>query len=170
MLERRSANHSYLYVCRICKGGRAAAAAAANAAMSPRFNEDSNDNWATEVDPLAITSTSSNASGGSGGTSLAVTSSEFENGRLGLGKGKPMAAVLASGGKRGRRGGGYGFVGRPRSGMGYAPIGGAVGWKGSGGGPNKPGIVGSKKRVGDIRRRGRQSKIRGMVGLQARAD
>ena len=93
------------------------------------------------------------------------------------GKGKPMTAMAPIGGKRGRRG--YGIVGR---GGRAGPVGAgnnAMSPTGAGtsaltaaaaaikgGGPNKPGVISSKKRANEARRRGRQPKIRGMVGLQ----
>lgn len=151
MIERRASNHNYVYVCKFCKAnpggvasggfnGRSAAAAVGYSSPS-RYNDDSNEPWEDGSSPLH--------------------QSDFENGRLlGIGKGKPMAVL---GGKRGRRGAaagmGYG-VGRP-------PRQGAYGlaWRNATGAINKPG---SKKRpvVEVIRRRGRQPKGRGMVGLQ----
>ena len=110
---------------------------------------------------------------------------------MGVGKGKPFAA-LAQSGKRRR----FGIVGRPRGGG--VPV--VTNWKGQV--ANKPteittstvtvptptpptptptptptsttsvtlattlASIATKKRLGDVRRKGRQPKIRGMVGLQ----
>lgn len=155
-----------MYICRICKsggGGRASSASLpiqGNSSSSPsRYNEDSNDNWSLDD----ISPSSSGAAAAAAAAAAGTYAGDYESsGRMGLGKGKPML-----GGKRGRRG--FGYVGRPR-GM-YSPLGAGSsgGWKG--GSPTKPGSVGigSKKR-GDMRRRGRQPKIRGMVGLQVRRN
>lgn len=82
-------------------------------------------------------------------------------------RGKPL---IVSFGKRGRRGTFTYGAGRPKGG-GQSPIHGSIGWKGNGsGGPNKPGVLMSMKKraalASEARRRGRQPKIRGMVGLQ----
>ena len=145
ILERRANQHNYMYVCKICKGHPRPASATSSSPS--RFNEDSNDaSWDGSYENL-------NLSGGIGfdGTE---NGGFGPGGRMGIGKGKPMAALS---GKRGRRG--FAMAGRPRVGSNGSP----TGWKG---GPNKPGGVGMKKRVGEVRRRGRQPKIRGMVGLQ----
>eukprot|EP00094_Tigriopus_californicus_P002578 TCALIF_02490-PA protein Name:"Similar to Kmt2c Histone-lysine N-methyltransferase 2C (Mus musculus)" AED:0.04 eAED:0.11 QI:0/0.63/0.25/1/0.81/0.66/12/0/2215 len=155
ILEKRLNQPSYLYVCKICKApprpSAVATAALASGSQSPKFDDNSNDGEDS------------------------MSGMDFENGRMGIGKGKPMAM----GGKRGRRGT-FGFMGgrsTSRGGGNCSPSGGnnscgssPVGWKGV---PNKPAMttttpmpIGAKARVNEVRRRGRQPKIRGMVGLQ----
>lgn len=128
---------------------------------------------------------------GDGGSDAGEDSVPTARSIVGIGKGKPFAAALAqqaaASGKRKR----FGFVGRPRGGG----VGGGNGipmvtnWKGQA--ANKPGDGGStpvtsgsssgtpstalasiatKKRLSEVRRRGRQPKIRGMVGLQVRSN
>lgn len=166
--EQAMSNLAYRYMCRVCKSGGPSRAAAitANSSSSPsRFNDDSNDNWS--VDDVSPSSSGGAAAGAlvpgsAAAAAAAAAAGDYDNLRMGLGKGKPMSVL---GGKRGRRG--YGMAGRPRSGSAYSPLGAGTSGAWKGGGPSKPGVVGSKKgRVGDLRRRGRQPKIRGMVGLQ----
>jgi hypothetical protein len=137
-----------------------------------RQNEDSSsDAWGADEYGGASPSSSS---GGASAAYAGYAAGDFETMRMGLGKGKPMSVL---GGKRGRRGFAFG-AGRPRSG--YSPVGaGSSGsWKGGAsalgvagpGGVTKPGLLGAKKRSGEMRRRGRQPKIRGMVGLQVRGE
>jgi hypothetical protein len=144
-----------MFVCKICKGQpRGAAAIASSNVAALTYNDDSNDcSWEDgDLDAIA----------------------PGVVGRVGgmHGKGKPMAFP----GKRGRRGFGMvgaGGFGRSRSyagstpGYPVVPVG--------GGGPNKPSAMSTKKRAAEalaaaaaVRRRGRQPKIRGMVGLQVR--
>ncbi len=162
VLEKRAAQYNYMYVCKMCKtqqsraaavahqsgaaaGGSASAAAAAAVAGALGFNEDSNDgNWED-----------GDMEGRAGGS--------------GFGKGKPMVAFP---GKRGRRGA-YGLAGGFMRSRSYPATNAGVSGASGVGGVNKPGVagvVGTKKRgaveAAVVRRRGRQPKIRGMVGLQ----
>ena len=150
-------NNRGRYVCRICKSSQrsqtmaAATSASSNASMSPRLGDD-NSNDAEDF----------MAAAGSGGS--AFLSDGFENGRVGIGKGKPMAmGAPGSLGKRGRRGG-YGFMARSRGGgnsPGHTSSSSPLGWKGTG-----MSSISAKQRANEARRRGRQPKVRGMVGLQ----
>jgi len=169
VIERRATNPSYIYICRACKSPPSSSTAAAltgralpaltNSSPS-RLNEDSNDTWG--ADEFGGASPSSSSGGGASASFASYSSGDLETIRMGLGKGKPMSVL---GGKRGRRG--FGQAGRPRGS--YSPIGAGnsgtqPAWKMAG--MSKPGLLSSKKRSGEIRRRGRQPKIRGMVGLQ----
>ena len=191
-LESKRFNHS-AYVCKICRTGSrsgggssssSSAAATAGSSSSTALatlssasvkDEDSNDTWPTSMDV-----------------------DEYDNGRLGIGKGKPMAMGA---GKRGRRG--FGMVGRPRvaggliAGLGasssvtivgtsateraaalaLAGSSGAAAGGASGGVPGTPGFISKpgqnlaeKRRSGEVRRRGRQPKIREMVGLSVSSE
>lgn len=165
VLEKRVSQLNYMFVCRICKsGGRSAATPALG------FNDDSNDASWEDMD---------NDSGGGGGT-LSLGRSISYGGGAGFGggaggvgmqgKGKPLSAFPATSpaGKRGRRGylgmgGAAGAYARSRSYAGGSPYYGASSAGAGGGvdGPNKRGVEAAA-----ARRRGRQPKIRGMVGLQ----
>ena len=185
ILEKRVSQLNYMFVCRICKsGGRSMSTPGTPTSSSALgYNDDSNDaNW-EDMDDI-----------GSGGGTLSLGRSFCGSGvgggggivggggsSGGQGKGKPMAAFPAVGGKRGRRG--YFGMGpgstsvstsavsfaRSRSYMGGSPYFAASPTCAGTDGPNKPG-TGMKKRggveVASARRRGRQPKIRGMVGLQ----
>ncbi len=187
MAEKRLVQYNYVYVCRICKnrhnksscGQAAASPSVASGEASPGSSKLSNDD---SNDCFDGNGSSLSSAGGNGPS--ANSSADLENNRLvGLGKGKPMAALGAGFPGKRRRGGGGGFLGlgaRPKNGGGFAgmpsPVVTAVtptsltfSWKNH---PNvsassdKPGVAGMKRgRVGDFRRQRRAAKLR-LVGLQ----
>ena len=174
-----------MFVCRICKSGGRSASTPGTPSSALGYNDDSNDASWEDMD---------NDGGVGGGALSSLGRSLSYGGGAGIsggggggvgmhGKGKPLSAFPATSaaGKRGRRGY-YGMAGaagaataagayaRSRSYAGGSPYYGASSSSAGGGvdGPNKPGL-GMKKRgveAAAARRRGRQPKIRGMVGLQ----
>ena len=167
-----------MFVCRLCKSGGRSASTPGTPSSALGYNDDSNDASWEDID---------NDSGVGGGTLSLGRSISFGGGTGGggggvgmQGKGKPLSAFPATSaaGKRGRRG--YygigcaataaGAYGRSRSYASGSPYYGTSSAAACGGadGANKPGF-GMKKRgveAAAARRRGRQPKIRGMVGLQ----
>jgi len=157
-----------MFVCKVCKGTM-------KSALTIPGNGTTNSN--SGVSRTSFGGDDSNGADGDGGSDFG----DEGNGRVGMGKGKPFAAIS---GKRRR----FGIVGRPRGGgVGGNGIPVLTNWKGLA--ANKPNEAGSssagaasssglassalvtsaaaKKRLGEVRRRGgRQPKIRGMVGLQ----
>jgi hypothetical protein len=143
-----------MYSCKVCKGTAQRAIPLTPTSMTSPRDED-----ATTPDAKAISWIS---------TGSAETSFEDEDSRssLGLGRGKPMSALHGGfPGKRKR----MGIMGRPRGGGNSS----AAGWKPDYSATSTPTSststsvsVFDKKRVSEVRRRGRQPKIRGMVGLQ----
>ena len=186
ILEKRVSQLNYMFVCRICKsGGRSMSTSGTPTSSSVLgYNDDSNDASWEDVDDIGsgggtLSLGRSFCGSGSGIVGSGIVGSGGNSG--GQGKGKPMAAYPAVGGKRGRRG--YfgmapgstsaitsaGSFARSRSYMGGSSNFATSPTCASTDGPMKPG-TGMKKRggveVASARRRGRQPKIRGMVGLQ----
>ena len=183
VLEKRVSQLNYMFVCRICKSGGRSASTPGTPSSALGYDDDSNDASWEDMD--------SNSGVGAGSFSFGRSisyggSAGIGGGSSGVGmqgKGKPMSAFPATtaAGKRGRRGyygmGGAtsaataaGTYGRSRSYASGSPYYGASSAGSAGGvdGTNKPGL-GMKKRgveAAAARRRGRQPKIRGMVGLQ----
>ena len=169
-----------MFICKVCKG-------LVKAACPMPGNGNSN----SGVSRVSFGGDDSNGANdyGDGGSDAGEDSIPAVRSIVGIGKGKPFAAALAqqaaASGKRKR----FGFVGRPRGGG----VGGGnvipmvTNWKGQaankpGDGSSTPGPSGSssttsatlasiatKKRLSEVRRKGRQPKIRGMVGLQVRS-
>ena len=187
VIEKRVSQLNYMFVCRLCKSGGRSASTPGTPSSALGYNDDSNDASWEDMD---------NDSGVGGGTLSLGRSLSFGGGTGGgggggvgigmQGKGKPLSAFpatsAATAGKRGRRGyygmGGAascaataaGAYGRSRSYASGSPYYGTSSAAAGGGadGANKPGF-GIKKRgveAAAARRRGRQPKIRGMVGLQ----
>ena len=171
VLEKRVSQLNYMFVCRLCKSGGRSASTPGTPSSALGYNDDSNDASWEDMD---------NDSGVGGGTLSLGRSLSFGGGTGGgggggvgigmQGKGKPLSAFPATSpaGKRGRRGylgmgGAAGAYARSRSYAGGSPYYGASSAGAGGGvdGPNKRGVEAAA-----ARRRGRQPKIRGMVGLQ----
>ena len=170
ILDKRLTQPTFMFVCKVCKGTM-------KSALTIPGNGTTNSN--SGVSRTSFGGDDSNGADGDGGSDFG---DEGGSGRIGMGKGKPFAAISQSG-KRRR----FGIVGRPRGGgVGGNGIPVMTNWKGlaankpnevasSSAGASSSGMAGSasmssaavKKRLGEVRRRGgRQPKIRGMVGLQ----
>ena len=162
-----------MFTCKVCKGimkpacpipGTGSSSANSTSGISQKSFRDDDSNGGNEA--------------GDGGSDFG------DDAKIGVGKGNPLAALSQSG-KRRR----FGIVGRPRGGGAAVPV--VTNWKGQI--ANKPSetvttptppvpaststplattlaSISTKKRLGDVRRRGRQPKIRGMVGLQVSRD
>ena len=171
VLEKRLTQPNFMFVCKVCKG-------LVKSALQIPVNGNSN----SGVSRLSIGDDSNE------GTNFGDASSDAgddSSSKIGIGKGKPFAAIAQSGKQRKR----FGFVGRPRGG---GTTGGAsssfptiTNWKGNS--ANKPetssntpapsstsaptalaSSIAAKKRLSEVRKKGRLPKIRGMVGLQVK--
>ena len=167
-----------MFICKVCKGILKPAVPSSGSGVT---SANSSSGFSR---PPAASGDDSNGGGdfGDGGSEFGDEVST----KVGVGKGKPLAALAQSSGGKRRR---FGIVGRPRGGG--VPV--VTNWKGQA--SNKPNessttsvaapvstittasssstsaattlaSIAKEKRLGDVRRRGRQPKIRGMVGLQ----
>ncbi len=171
-LEKRASQFNYVYECKVCKG-LAQKATVHGTATTPTPTSGGSFGMTSPRDSFDKDSPGGETrSFGFGGSRLLEREDSFDDskdgtsmgalgGSIGLGRGKPMAFP----GKRNR----LGKVGRPpgsTSASGYAAAAAAAAL-------NKPDYSSSSssssnamKRVAECRRRGRQPKIRGMVGLE----
>ena len=149
-LEKRAVQFNYMFTCKVCKGQAQRAAstptnsggASTPSITSPR-DQQSDEGAMT---PEAKTTTSWPPSGDN-------SFEEEDSMKMGMGRGKPMSALA---GKRKR----MGLFARPRAGA-------KPDWSPTGAnGSSTPVSIIDKKRSIEMRRRGRQPKMRGMVGLQ----
>ena len=149
-----------MYSCKVCKG-TAQRAATMSGSNTPTSSITSPRDQSEDGTDANKASTSWMSGGGSADNSF-----DDDEGRMsgGIGRGKPGMSALA--GKRKRmgllpnvRGGGNGRAAwKPPD---YSPT-------GASGGSSPPMSLSDRKRLSEVRRRGRQPKIRGMVGLQVR--
>lgn len=156
-LEKRAVQFNYMYSCKVCKGTvqRAATMSGSN---TPTSSITSPRDQSEETFDINKASTSWLSGGSADNSFEADDESRNSNLNIGMGRGKPMSALA---GKRKRmglmasRGGGNGRPGwKPPD---YSP---------TSGGSSPPMTLSDRKRANEVRRRGRQPKIRGMVGLQ----
>jgi histone-lysine N-methyltransferase MLL3 len=156
-LEKRATQYNYMYTCKVCKGQaqRAATMTSGNTSgsltpsiTSPRDHSD--DAMTPESKAAWATSLQDN--------SFEDDDSLGARGSLGMGRGKPMSALA---GKKKK----LGLLTKPRlSGISKPDVGSSP--TGNHPGSSPPMSIIDKKRANEVRRRGRQPKIRGMVGLQ----
>ena len=149
-----------MYSCKVCKGTAQRAATMSGSNTPTSSITSPRDQSEDGTDAKGASTSWMSGAGGSADNSF-----EDDDGRMsgGMGRGKPGMSALA--GKRKRmglmtgnvRGGGNGRAAwKPPD---YSP---------TSGGSSPPMSLSDRKRLSEVRRRGRQPKIRGMVGLQVR--
>ena len=179
VLEKRLTQPNFMFICKVCKG------LVKSACPMPGNGTSGNSN--SGVSRLSIGDDSNDGINfGDAGSDAGDDSSS----KIGIGKGKPFAALAQSGKQRKR----FGFVGRPRGGgttgatSSTPSFPSVTNWKGntvskpetssntptstsySSGPTALASSIAAKKRLSEVRRKGRQPKIRGMVGLQVIFD